>query len=58
MVVMAVVTTVMAGPLLSWIIGHPTGGGLPRPPGRPAPVTATATAPGTGHSAGTAGTAA
>ncbi|MGW0836389.1 cation:proton antiporter domain-containing protein [Streptomyces prunicolor] len=57
LVVMAVVTTVMAGPLLSWIIGQPTDGGLPRPSGRPAPVTATATVPGTGYSAGTVGTA-
>ncbi|MFJ3899680.1 cation:proton antiporter [Streptomyces sp. NPDC090083] len=60
MVVMAVVTTAMAGPLLSWIIGRPTDADTPRTPAHPAPsastATATATEVGTEHPAGTVGT--
>jgi Kef-type K+ transport system membrane component KefB len=39
MVVMAVVTTAMAGPLLSWILGRPTRENLPPAPLAPAPTT-------------------
>ncbi|MFI6005763.1 cation:proton antiporter [Streptomyces sp. NPDC051366] len=35
MVVMAVVTTAMAGPLLSWLLGRPTGNDLPKTPKTP-----------------------
>ncbi|MGW3311514.1 cation:proton antiporter [Streptomyces sp. NPDC001073] len=62
MVVMAVVTTAMAGPLLSWIIGRPTDADAPRPPAHPTATTpsATTTTPATGtgteHAAGTVGT--
>jgi Kef-type K+ transport system membrane component KefB len=62
MVVMAVVTTAMAGPLLSWIIGRPTDPDAPRPPAHPTAATpsATTTTPATGtgteHAAGTVGT--
>ncbi|NKQ27393.1 cation:proton antiporter [Streptomyces galbus] len=60
MVVMAVVTTAMAGPLLSWIMGRPqdTGHsqdtGLPHPAGLPEP----ASQPASGTAANTARTAA
>lgn len=35
MVVMAVITTAMAGPLLNWILGRPKDGGPPGEPGEP-----------------------
>ena len=57
MVVMAVVTTAMAGPLLSWIIGHRADGDVSCAPGRPAPVTAPAAGSGSGQSGGAVGTA-
>lgn len=56
MVVMAIVTTAMAGPLLRRIIGRPADGDLSRPSGRPAAATSTAPVTGTGHTAGTVGT--
>ncbi|MFI0999817.1 cation:proton antiporter [Streptomyces galbus] len=60
MVVMAVVTTAMAGPLLSWIMGrpqdtgHPQDTGLPHPAGLPEP----SSQPASGTAANTARTAA